>query len=111
MSLKRAGANYVLDCTAQRSHKTSKLSVLPTNPTSVSPSPPLSPSPVLTTNRSYGPSATTLSPMLSKVIDLFLAELTFDAIEDDTPCACAVCVCVCFERVQQRAGVCVCVSG
>jgi hypothetical protein len=34
---------------------------------------------------SYGPSVTTLSPLLNEVIGLYLAQLTFDAVEDDTP--------------------------
>jgi hypothetical protein len=34
---------------------------------------------------SYGPSITTLSPMLSEVLHLYLAQLLFEAVEDESP--------------------------
>ena len=84
VSLKRAGDGFVLDCTSQRSHKTSRLSAQTAR--SALPPPALrisltGPCPC----GSYGPSVTTLSPLLNEVIGLYLAQLTFDAVEDDTP--------------------------
>ena len=55
-SLKGTDGGYVLDLTAQRSHKTSRF---------------------------HGPSCTTLSPMLTEVLGLFLADLAYDAVEED----------------------------
>jgi hypothetical protein len=57
-SLKRCGDGFVLDCTAQRSHKTSKF---------------------------YGPSVSTVSPMLTEVLNLYLADMEFDVVDDENP--------------------------
>ena len=80
MSLKRAGANFVLDCTSQRSHKTSKLCAQTLSPCHL-----LHSLTLCVCMCSYGPSITTLSPLLSNVIKLYLQQLEFDAIEDPTP--------------------------
>ena len=57
-SLKRCGEGFVLDLTSQRSHKTSRF---------------------------YGPSCTTMSPLLTEPLNLYLTFLEYDAIEDDSP--------------------------
>ena len=57
-SLKRCGDGFVLDLTSQRSHKTSKF---------------------------YGPSCTTMTPLLNEPLSIYLSALQFDAVEDDTP--------------------------
>ena len=53
-SLKRCGTGFVLDLTTQRSHKTSKF---------------------------YGPSVTTMSPLLTEPLNCFLNDLQFDGEE------------------------------
>ena len=77
-SLKRCGEGFVLDLTSQRSHKTSKVNPFPLVSTLRIANSPL-------VSQFYGPSCTTMSPLLTEALNLYLTNLQFDAIEDDSP--------------------------